>query len=228
MQNKKRLHKHLITIYILYFIVLVSGFMLNTIPSFTSGLNAGMAMAGKEFDTGESHAYFVATDVWNPEGYVDVEGLPENVDAYMARLYVQVSDSGAFTLDNAFRVQADSSYAYLLLLMSGLSFLAVLVMIALMINSLRKSIRDEQPMRHSNIRRTRVIGILLIVSELANALVYYINQCKAAELLAGTPYKVLTQFSLNYWNLAVGVLFLFMAEVFAIGTQLGEEQKLTI
>ena len=228
MQNKKRLHKHLITIYILYFIVLVAGFMLNTIPSFTSGLNAGMAMAEKEIGASDKHVYYVAADVRNPEGYISVEGLPEDANAYMARLYVQISDSGAFTWDNAFRVQADSGYAYLLLLVSLLSFLAALVMIALMINSLRKSIRDELPMRHSNIRRTRVIGILLIVSELANAVVQYINQCKAVELLEGSPFEVLTYFPLNYWNLIIAVLFLFMAEIFAIGTQLSEEQKLTI
>lgn len=228
MQNKKRLYKHLIIIYILYFIVLVSGFMLNTIPSFTSGLSAGIAMAEQEVDSGNKHAYFVTTDLRNPSGYIEVEGLPENVDTYLARLYVRVSDSGAFTLDNAFRVQADNGYAYLLLIVSGFSFLAVIVLIALMINSLRKSIRDEQPLRHNNIWRTRLIGILLIVTELANALVLYINQCKAVELLEGTPYEALTQFPLNYWNLIIGVLFLFMAEVFAIGTQLSEEQKLTI
>ena len=35
-------------------------------------------------------------------------------------------------------------------------------------------------------------------------------------------------FPLSYWILLMGVLMLFMAEVFAIGTRLGEEQKLTI
>ena len=74
----------------------------------------------------------------------------------------------------------------------------------------------------------RIVGWLLILTELCNTLILYINQCKAAELLAGTPYGVITRFPLNYWNLIVGILFLFMAEVFAIGTQLSEEQKLTI
>lgn len=228
MQNKKKLYKHLIVIYILYFIVLVSGFMLNTIPAFTTGFNAGLAQAERELDRGDVHSYYVTTDVRNPSGMIEVEGLPDNVETYLARLYIRVSDPGAFTLDNAFRVQADSGYVYLLLLVSGGSFLAVIVLIALMINSLRKSIRDEQPLRHNNIVRTRWIGILLILSELANALSLYVNQCKAAEVLAETEYEVLNCFPLNYWNLIIGMLFLFMAEVFAIGTQLSEEQKLTI
>lgn len=228
MQNKKRLYKHLIVIYILYFIILASGFMLNTIPSFMSGVHAGMAQAEREFDRGDTHFYYVTTELRNPEGLIEVDGLPENVDAYFARLHLQVSDPGAFTMDNAFRVQADSGYAYLLLIVSGLSFLVVIVLIALMINSLRKSIRDEQPLHHNNITRTRIIGILLIVMEVSNALMLYINQSKAIELLKDTPYEVLDRFTLNYWNLTIGVLFLFMAEVFAIGTQLSEEQKLTI
>ncbi len=228
MQNKKRLYKHLIIIYILYFIVLASGFMLNTIPSFTSGFHAGMAQAEREIDRGDAHFYYITTELRNPEGYIEVDGLPENVDAYFARLHLHVSDPGAFTLDNAFRVQADSGYAYLLLILSGLSFLVVIVLIALMINSLRKSIRDEQPLHHNNIVRTRIVGILLIIMEVANALVLYINQNKAIELLQDTPYEVLNRFPLDYWNLIIGVLFLFMAEVFSIGTQLSEEQKLTI
>ena len=228
MQNKRKLHKHLIFIYFLYFIVLASGFMLNTIPSFMSGVHAGMAQAEREIDQGDAHFYYVTTELRNPEGYIEVDGLPENVDAYFARLHLHVSDPGAFTLDNAFRVQADNGYAYLLLIVAGLAFLVVIVLIALMINSLRKSIRDEQPLPHNNIVRTRIIGILLIVIEVANALMIYINQCKAVELLKDTPYEVLNHFPLDYWNLTIGVLFLFMAEVFAIGTQLSEEQKLTI
>lgn len=228
MQNKKRLHKHLIIIYILYFIVLASGFMLNTIPSFMSGFHAGMAQAEREIDRGDTHFYCVSTELRNPEGVIEIDGLPENVDAYFARLHLQVSDPGAFTMDNAFRVQADSGYAYLLLIVSGLAFLVVIVLIALMINSLRKSIRDEQPLHHNNIVRTRIIGILLIVIEVANALMIYIHQCKAIELLQDTPYEVLNRFPLDYWNLTIGVMFLFMAEVFAIGSQLSEEQKLTI
>ena len=227
MQNKKRIYKHLIVIYILYFIMLVAG-ALNAVQSFTNGLSAGMVQAERELASGSEHSYYVSSDLWNPAGTVAVDGLPEGVDVSAAHLAMRVTEPGELTIGDALRVQAGSGWAYLLLCASGLLFLAVLVMIALMINSLRKSIRDEQPLRHSNIRRTRIVGALLIVSELCNALVLYINQCKAAELLAGTIYEVPSRFPLNYWNLIIGILFLFMAEVFAIGTQLSEEQKLTI
>ena len=84
MQNKKRLYKHLIIIYILYFIVLVAGFMLKTIPNFTSGFDAGMALAERELDQGDTHSYYLAADVRNSSGYIEVEGLPENVTVYHA------------------------------------------------------------------------------------------------------------------------------------------------
>lgn len=229
MQNKKKLHKHLIIIYILYVIILVAGFMFNTVQSFTAGFTAGMMAAGEDMDKNE-HSYYVMADVRNAqEGMMmEMEGLPEHIAVPFAHLHLRVTEPGTLTIGEAFRVQADSICAYVLLLISGLSFLAVFVLIALMINSLRKSIRDELPLRHSNILRTRIVGGLLILTELCNAFFLYIHQCKAAELLVGTPYEVMTRFPINYWNLIVGLLFLFMAEVLAIGTQLSEEQKLTI
>ena len=51
---------------------------------------------------------------------------------------------------------------------------------------------------------------------------------KAAELLAGTDIIIDTSFPISYWNILIGVLVLFTAEVFAIGYRLSEEQKLTI
>lgn len=229
MQNKRRLYKHLIIIYILYFIILAGGFMFNTMQSFTSGLSAGITAASEEL-AGDGHSYYVMADIRSaqPGGGIELSGLPEKSSVAFAHLHLKVTEPGTLTIREAFRVQADSGYTYALLLVSGISFLAVFVLIAMMINSLRKSIRDEQPLRHSNILRTRIIGGLLILIELCNTLILYINQCKAVELLSGTPYEVLTRFPLDYWNLIIGVLFLFMAEVFAIGTQLSEEQKLTI
>jgi len=120
----------------------------------------------------------------------------------------------------------NNSFCYLLMVITGLSYLTILVLIALIINSLRKSIRDEQPLRHSNILRTRAIGILILVGELSEAFMKYLNNNEAVRLLEGTSF--VQTFPLSYWNVIVGILFLFMAEVLSLGTQLSEEQKLTI
>ena len=49
----------------------------------------------------------------------------------------------------------------------------------------------------------------------------------AAELLAGNGYAVDTGFHVSYSMVIMGILILFAAEVFAIGQNLSEEQKLT-
>ena len=51
---------------------------------------------------------------------------------------------------------------------------------------------------------------------------------RAAELLAGNGYAVDTGFHVSYSMVIMGILILFAAEVFAIGQNLSEEQKLTI
>ena len=51
---------------------------------------------------------------------------------------------------------------------------------------------------------------------------------RAAELLAGSEYTVDTAFHLSYSTIIIGILIIFAAEVFAIGRNLSEEQKLTI
>jgi len=226
MQNKKRLHKHLLSIYIIYFIVLIIGFAASFAPTFSRGHHA--AQASLDLANGQRF-YFVEAPVRTDGGdAVEIDGLPENVTAQIDRLQLYVKCDEEMTFGNAFQVVADSGYAYLTTLVGGLAYLAIFVLIALIINSLRKSIRDEQPLRHSNIPRTRAIGILMLVAALCDSAMKYLNMRAAAELLAGSSAEVVDSFPLNYWDLIVGILFLFMAEVISIGAQLSEEQKLTI
>ena len=93
-----------------------------------------------------------------------IEGLPATVEPTISRIDLRVQVDEAYTLLNAFKVMGNNVYCYLLMVITGLSYLTILVLIALIINSLRKSIRDEQPLRHSNILRTRAIGILILVA----------------------------------------------------------------
>ena len=51
---------------------------------------------------------------------------------------------------------------------------------------------------------------------------------RAAELLAGTDIGVDTTFTVSYSTIIMGILIIFTAEVFAVGQNLSEEQKLTI
>ncbi len=214
MQNKKRLHKHLLMIYIIYFAALIVGFAASFVPDFSQG---GI------------RSYYVSAPVIRSAGEpIGIDNLPENITPTISRLDLKVTVDEAYTLGNAFKVMGNNSFCYLLMVITGLSYLTILVLIALIINSLRKSIRDEQPLRHSNILRTRAIGILILVGELSEAFMKYLNNNEAVRLLEGTSFEVVQTFPLSYWNVIVGILFLFMAEVLSLGTQLSEEQKLTI
>ena len=51
---------------------------------------------------------------------------------------------------------------------------------------------------------------------------------RAAVLLADSGFTVDTSFHFSYLMIIMGILILFAAEVFAIGQNLSEEQKLTI
>lgn len=229
MQNKKRLHKHLLIIYIIYFAVLVIGFAASFVPGFSRGWQDAETDLAEDERLGRGRCYYVSAPLTASfDREVPLEGLPENVTANIERIGLRVRVPEEYTVDNAFRTVADNGYAYLLMAVSGCSYLAIFVMIALIINSLRRSIRDEQPIRHSNIVRTRWIGVLILVAEASSALMQHINNLKAAQLLEGTQLELAGSLSFDYWDIIVGVLFLFMAEIFAIGTQLSEEQKLTI
>ena len=229
MQNKRRLYKHLMIIYVFYFVALVIGFLSTIAPSFSSGWREAQQTMDTDFTQGDVRTYYVyapprASGSELPA--LDAVGANTSVSVDNVRLRVTVPEK--YTVSNTLKVMANNGFAYLLSMLTGVAYLAVFILIALIINSLRKSIRDEQPLRHGNIGRTRAIGILMLVAALSESFMKYINIREAATLLQGSALQVDTTFPLNYWNIIVGILMLFMAEVLVVGTQLSEEQKLTI
>ena len=117
---------------------------------------------------------------------------------------------------------------YALLMLSGLSFIAIVVLMFLIIHSLRRSIREERTLEQRNVWLLRTIGALTILAELFQDIVNWRMAHRAAELLADSGYAVDTMFHVSYTNIIMGILILFAAEVFAIGRNLSEEQRLTI
>ena len=117
---------------------------------------------------------------------------------------------------------------YALLMLSGLSFIAIVVLMFLIIHSLRRSIREERTLEQRNVWLLRTIGALTILAELFQDIVNWRMAHRAAELLSGSDYAVDTMFHVSYTNIIMGILILFAAEVFAIGRNLSEEQRLTI
>lgn len=228
MQNKKRLHKHLLIIYIIYFSALIISFTASFLPNFSMGWNSATKTINEEQHKGDLRSYYVSAQLRPFSNQIEIPGLSDNISPSIEQINLRVQIPEGYTMGNAFKVMANNGYVYLMMLLSLAAYLTIFVLIALMINSLRQSIREDLPLNKRNISRTRIVGILIIVAELGDALVRYIHNSEAARLLVDTPYEVVSGFPINYWNVIVGVLFLFMAEVFTIGTQLSEEQKYTI
>ena len=151
MQNKKRLHKHLLMIYIIYFAALIVGFAASFVPDFSRGWRYAQNTLEMEIPQGGIRSYYVSAPVIRSAGEpLGLDNLPENITPTISRLDLKVTVDEAYTLGNAFKVMGNNSFCYLLMVITGLSYLTILVLIALIINSLRKSIRDEQPLRRSN------------------------------------------------------------------------------
>ncbi len=148
MQNKKRLHKHLLLIYIIYFAALIVGFAASFVPDFSRGWRDAQDTLEIEIPQGGIRSYYVSAPVVRKAGEpIVIEGLPATVEPTISRIDLRVQVDEAYTLLNAFKVMGNNVYCYLLMVITGLSYLTILVLIALIINSLRKSIRDEQPLR---------------------------------------------------------------------------------
>ena len=128
----------------------------------------------------------------------------------------------------AFAAIGNSPLTYILMIGSALCFPIIVVLMFLIIRSVRRSIREEEPLAKRNALLLRAIALLTILSELLGKLGLWQMAKRAAVLLAESDYTVNTTFHLNYGILLMGLLLLFSAEIFVIGRDLGEEQKLTI
>lgn len=236
MQNKKSLLKRLLVIYVTFFIVLVASFAHGIIPSFTRGAAEGVEMGNdiaEKWNSGIPHMIYLLNDiriVAQPDGSMPIESPSVSIKARVRNLELLVEEEapGLSPLALALRSIGGSGWIYLLVMLTPLLMLAVIVLMFVIIHSLRRSIREERPLDRRNVRHLRMIGFLTIAAELLEDLLDWIMNTRAAELLAGTGYTVDTSFHISYTLIIMGILILFAAEVFAVGQNLSEEQKLTI
>ena len=234
--DKRSLNRRLLVIYVCYLVILIAGFIHSYMPVFTRGVAAGMDAAQQEIESSrqgiEKRWYLFSvrpailagqtTALDSQYGNIGIELSP-----YDALVSVKAASADP---DNDPALQMVSRNYFKATLVSigiSLSWLAILVLIGVIINSLRRSIRDQRTLPDSNIRYMRIIGGLIIVSELLNALAYNIGQ-STVTAISGETLSFTSAFPIEYGNIVLGVLVLFSAEVYAIGSRLSEEQKLTI
>ena len=123
MQNKKRLHRHLLLIYIIYFAALIVGFAASFVPDFSRGWRDAQDTLEIEIPQGGIRSYYVSAPVVRKAAEpVVIEGLPASIEPTISRIDLRVQVDEAYTLGNAFKVMGNNVYCYLLMVITGLSY----------------------------------------------------------------------------------------------------------
>ena len=219
--RKKSLRRHLLVIYIFYFLALAAGF----IHSFRAPrvVESGDRLAGcvrRHSDAGKhgiaQHTYFFggpvaktprATKLFSPieTGHASISTEAEYTGV---NIYVKTDENSDPTV---VRTLNRINYILLLSIPALLAKLSILILVALIINILRKSVRDEQPLPGRIIIYTRAVGFLLILAEVCTGVGSYIYQSTTRTFLEDSPLQVAASFPLNYWNIVMAILVLFSA-----------------
>lgn len=235
-KQKKSLRRHLLVIYIFYFLALAAGFIHSFVPHVSSSLATGWQAASEDIRMQENTVSRNTPTFGGP-----VAKRPERRNSFPIETgHASISTEAEYTGVNIYVKTDENSdptvvrtlnrinYILLLSIPALLAKLSILILVALIINILRKSVRDEQPLPGRIIIYTRAVGFLLILAEVCTGVGSYIYQSTTRTFLEDSPLQVAASFPLNYWNIVMAILVLFSAEVFSIGSRLSEEQKLTI
>lgn len=236
MQNKKSLLRRLLALYVTFFVVLIVSFA-HSLPIFSRGYSDGAEIGNeimKNWALGAPRQVYMLNQIpvhATGEALRGGEaGDPTTVRSYVSNLSLLVEEEapGRSAMQLAFSTIGGSPWLYLMVMIVPACFLAIVVMMFLIIGSLRRSIREERSLERRNVGLLRAIGALTIFVELLQDTTAWIMARRAAGVLAGTQYTVDTQLHISYSTIITGILILFAAEVFAIGRNLSEEQRLTI
>jgi hypothetical protein len=188
----------------------------------------------RNWGSGTPRLIYMLENITIDESPENVLALPENpnvkIDTKIRKigLVVEQEAPGTSIIGLAFRSLGGSGWIYASVMLALLAYLTIIALMFLIINSVRRSIREERTLDKRNVWYLRAIGGLAIATELMDGVVVWTMNRRAAELLAGSQYTVDTAFHLSYSTIIIGILIIFAAEVFAIGQNLSEEQKLTI
>ena len=228
-KQKKSLRRHLLVIYIFYFLALAAGFIHSFVPHVSSSLATGWQAASEDIRMQEKHGMARLQNAQSDETLFPIEtghaSISTEAEYTGVNIYVKTDENSDPTV---VRTLNRINYILLLSIPALLAKLSILILVALIINILRKSVRDEQPLPGRIIIYTRAVGFLLILAEVCTGVGSYIYQSTTRTFLEDSPLQVAASFPLNYWNIVMAILVLFSAEVFSIGSRLSEEQKLTI
>ncbi|MBQ8308154.1 MAG: DUF2975 domain-containing protein [Alistipes sp.] len=234
-REKKSLNRRLLIIYVGYLLILLFG-LFSVVPTYLSAFTTGASQTLSMIELEESGVnkewYGVAVKpaiFTSPQGEIvsATEGnqITTMINEGFVGLTIDLEKTPAEQVKTLSRLYDVTFY---LDLFSSLFWLLILVLIAMIINSLRKAVRDRHPLPHRNILYMRLIGFLIIACEVVEAANFGIGNHMVELMATSDLIGFSNHFPIAYSQLIMGLLILFSAEVFAIGSDLSEEQKLTI
>lgn len=236
MHNKKTLLKRLLVIYVSFFIILTTSIVHSVLPQFLKGYNEGSEMSDnivENLSRKSPKLVYMLPDVSvssSQESSLPAIDGQTSIKAEIKSISLLVEEDLA---DRSIHQMWLSSVGgrpviFCISILTSSLYIAMIVFMIIIINSLRRSIKNGVGLSRRNAWYMRIIGVLAITSVLCHDLTLYIINSKAAELLVSTDFVVDANFLPSYSTIILGVIIIFTAEVFAIGYNLSEEQKYTI
>ena len=234
MHNKKSLLQRLLVIYIAFFSILTISVVHNVFGEYGDAFMSGWNKATLDEQIEESGGkvaykeslYSIKLDHNAPIAIEngDIKGADLDIKMTASHINITLTDHTS-TWDN---LKSSDLITILLALLYMCFLITIITLMFKIINSIRRSIREEEVLSPKNIWYMRNIGILTIVVTLMDNLINYGFQLEAARVLVNTNITVDTSFNISYSPIIMGIIIIFTAEVFAIGHNLSEEQKLTV
>lgn len=230
--EKRALNRRLTLIYVGYFLLLAMAFACSFLPMWRIGLNNGYKLGSLEAQSFDREEFYMVGVRPLPLNH-----LPDAITQADEHISIQLTPFEAFA---TIRVNRDSAPEELVeqlshhsLAIFGLGFLsmtlwlAIIVLMALIINSMRCSIRDQRPLPAKNILYMRLIGGFILLNVVTEWMVLHLGH-KMVGLASGGMPEAFARVIPDYTTAMLGLLIIFAAEIFALGSRLSEEQKLTI
>lgn len=238
MDRKKTLRNRITALYIAFFMAIAASFVFGTFgSSFSKGFNDGQRI-GTELTnnymnkTPKSMQLYVDLPTVGSEMDMPIEDLdlPEGteVKARVNKIDVMVVCDSEKSLWSMVMTAAGMPIITVCGWLLIFGYIAVFVLIYLIIASLRRSISSESVFDRKNILRTRILGTIVICIPIIKAIVRYSVVRSVDSILAGSSIALDTSLHIDFWNVIMGIMILFIAEVFAIGYDMTQDQKLTI
>lgn len=196
------------------------------IVSGVEGTNEAWQIIRKENSdqTGENKPYLM-------DLYTAVRLVPSVPGSYPDSIFNEKTQHWVPVQYNEIITRVDKKFSkseLLLILLLLLSSLVAMLMGFIHFVKLIRNINRSQIFEWSNVRHLKRLGIAFLIIFFINLIFGYLNYTSILEQVTIRGYKIDWSNTIQTTNLVIGLAALLIAEIFAIGLRLKEEQELTI